>query len=227
MNPVRSRHCDRSGPDREPDTHRRRFLNDTGADLPGEGGRASMDISAELAEISSYKGFFALTVGGDAAGWHPVRQSYADGFADLIDATVKRYHTTDAADRRLAGPPRPCHPTVVTRAGVRPGPRRRSRPQRPATRRRRGAAAHARTHRSGRRQHLGGACCTALWCDSICSRSRPACGSSWRLPCWRATLRPRWSARRGRCSRRGPTCAARSSRSPTRCWTPACYPDPA
>jgi hypothetical protein len=54
-----------------------------------------MDISLELAEISSYHGFFALTVGGDAAGWHPVGQSYADGCADLIDATVQRYHTTD------------------------------------------------------------------------------------------------------------------------------------
>jgi hypothetical protein len=54
-----------------------------------------MDISTQLAEISSYSGFFALAVGGDAAGWHPVRQSYADGCADLIDATVRRYHTTD------------------------------------------------------------------------------------------------------------------------------------
>jgi hypothetical protein len=54
-----------------------------------------MDISTELAEISSYKGFFALTVGGDAAGWHPVRQSYADGCTDLVDATVRRYRTTD------------------------------------------------------------------------------------------------------------------------------------
>ena len=54
-----------------------------------------MDISAELAETASYGGFFALTVGGDAAGWHPVAQSYADGCADLIDATVRRYHTTD------------------------------------------------------------------------------------------------------------------------------------
>ncbi|OJZ71337.1 iron reductase [Mycobacterium paraffinicum] len=53
------------------------------------------DISAELAEISSYQGFFALTVGGDAAGWHPVRQSYADGFTDLVEATARRYHTTD------------------------------------------------------------------------------------------------------------------------------------
>jgi hypothetical protein len=53
------------------------------------------DISAELAEISSYKRFFTFTVGGDAAGWHPVGQSYADGFADLIDATARRYHTSD------------------------------------------------------------------------------------------------------------------------------------
>lgn len=54
-----------------------------------------MDISDELAETASYGGFFALTVGGDAAGWHPVGQSYGDGCADLIDATVRRYRTTD------------------------------------------------------------------------------------------------------------------------------------
>ncbi|OBH58066.1 iron reductase [Mycobacterium colombiense] len=54
-----------------------------------------MDISAQLAEIACYGGFFTLTVGGDAAGWHPVGQSYADGCADLIDATIRRYHTID------------------------------------------------------------------------------------------------------------------------------------
>ncbi|WP_459972413.1 (2Fe-2S)-binding protein [Mycobacterium sp. MUNTM1] len=54
-----------------------------------------MDISAQLAEIACYGGFFVLTVGGDAAGWHPVAQSYADGCADLIDATMRRYDTTD------------------------------------------------------------------------------------------------------------------------------------
>lgn len=54
-----------------------------------------MDISTELAETASYGGFFALTVGGDAAGWHPVGQSYADGCADLVDATVRHYRTTD------------------------------------------------------------------------------------------------------------------------------------
>jgi hypothetical protein len=52
-----------------------------------------MNVSAELAEISSYGGFFALTVGGDASGWHPVGQSYADGRLDLIDATLERYRT--------------------------------------------------------------------------------------------------------------------------------------
>lgn len=54
-----------------------------------------MDISAQLAETASYGGFFALTVGGDATGWHPVARSYAGGCADLIDATARRYHTTD------------------------------------------------------------------------------------------------------------------------------------
>jgi hypothetical protein len=54
-----------------------------------------VNISAELSEISSYRGFFALTVGGDQAGWQPIGQSYANGYADLIDATVKRYHTTE------------------------------------------------------------------------------------------------------------------------------------
>lgn len=54
-----------------------------------------MDISTELAETASYGGFFALTVGGEAAGWHPVGQSYADGCADLVDATARRYRTTD------------------------------------------------------------------------------------------------------------------------------------
>ncbi len=57
-----------------------------------------MHIAAELSEVSAYGGFFALTVGGpgdSAAGWHPVTQSYADGYADLIDATIRRYRTTE------------------------------------------------------------------------------------------------------------------------------------
>ncbi|CCK60838.1 Conserved protein of unknown function [Mycobacterium canettii CIPT 140070010] len=53
-----------------------------------------MNISAALSEVCSYGGFFALTVGGDPAGWHPVDRSYATGCADLVEATVRRYHTT-------------------------------------------------------------------------------------------------------------------------------------
>ena len=55
-----------------------------------------MNISRELSDVSSYGGFFALTVGGTAAGWHPVGQSYADGYADLIDVTIRRYRTTES-----------------------------------------------------------------------------------------------------------------------------------
>lgn len=54
-----------------------------------------MDISAELSEVSTYGGFFALAVGGDAAGWHPVARSYDDGYTDLIDATLARYRSTE------------------------------------------------------------------------------------------------------------------------------------
>jgi FhuF 2Fe-2S C-terminal domain len=54
-----------------------------------------VNISGELSEVASYGGFFALTVGGAAEGWHPVGQSYAAGYADLIGATIRRYRTTE------------------------------------------------------------------------------------------------------------------------------------
>jgi hypothetical protein len=54
-----------------------------------------VNISAELSEVASHGGFFALTVGGDAMGWHAVSQSYADGYADLIEVAVKRYGSTE------------------------------------------------------------------------------------------------------------------------------------
>jgi hypothetical protein len=54
-----------------------------------------VNISAELAEVSSYGEFFALAAEGGATGWHPVGRSYADGFRDLINATVRRYRTTE------------------------------------------------------------------------------------------------------------------------------------
>jgi len=55
-----------------------------------------VNIAAELAAVSAYGGFFALTIGGaSTAGWRPLSQCYADGFADLIDATATRYRTTE------------------------------------------------------------------------------------------------------------------------------------
>ncbi len=35
-------------------------------------------------------------MGGDAAGWHPVALSYADGCADLIEATIRHYRTAES-----------------------------------------------------------------------------------------------------------------------------------
>ena len=60
------------------------------------------------------------------------------------------------ADRRLAGSPRPCHPTVVTGSRVRAGPRRHSRSQGPATCRRRGTTPNTRTRRRSRQLTFGG-----------------------------------------------------------------------
>ncbi|KUH80020.1 MULTISPECIES: (2Fe-2S)-binding protein [unclassified Mycobacterium] len=54
-----------------------------------------MRISTELSEVARYGGFFAIAVGGDDRGWRPVEECYADGYADLIDATCRRYRTTD------------------------------------------------------------------------------------------------------------------------------------
>jgi FhuF 2Fe-2S C-terminal domain len=54
-----------------------------------------VNISGELSEVASYGGLFALTVGGGAARWRPIGQSYADGYADLIGATIRRYRTTE------------------------------------------------------------------------------------------------------------------------------------
>lgn len=54
-----------------------------------------MNISAELSAVSAYGGFFPLTVGGPTSGWRSISQCYADGFADLIDATAARYGTTE------------------------------------------------------------------------------------------------------------------------------------
>ncbi|HTM84555.1 MAG TPA: (2Fe-2S)-binding protein [Mycobacterium sp.] len=54
-----------------------------------------MNLTTELSEISSYGGFFALTLGGASDGWVPVRRCYAEGCADLIAATAERNGTAD------------------------------------------------------------------------------------------------------------------------------------
>ncbi|MFE5394500.1 (2Fe-2S)-binding protein [Streptomyces sp. NPDC056568] len=40
-------------------------------------------------------GFFALRVGGEDDGWHPVARSYAAGFTDLAAAVARRHRTRE------------------------------------------------------------------------------------------------------------------------------------
>jgi FhuF 2Fe-2S C-terminal domain len=54
-----------------------------------------VNIGAQLGEITSHGGFFALTVGGDPAGWIPVQRCYDQGCADLVGATAARCGTAD------------------------------------------------------------------------------------------------------------------------------------
>ncbi|CRZ19128.1 (2Fe-2S)-binding protein [Mycolicibacterium neworleansense] len=54
-----------------------------------------MNIGDQLSEIALYGGFFAITVGGDPAGWVPVQRCYGGGCADLVSATAQRCGTTD------------------------------------------------------------------------------------------------------------------------------------
>lgn len=54
-----------------------------------------MRIDTELTQIARYGGFFAIAHGGDGRGWQSVEACYADGYADLIEATAGRYRITD------------------------------------------------------------------------------------------------------------------------------------
>jgi hypothetical protein len=54
-----------------------------------------VNIGDQLSEITSYGGFFAITVGGEPADWIPVQRCYDDGCADLVAATSARNDTTD------------------------------------------------------------------------------------------------------------------------------------
>ena len=116
-----------------------------------------MDISAELAEISSYEGFFALTVGGDAAGMasdQPVLRRRLRRFDRRHRPALPHHRTCGSAPRwSISATPRGCgHP--CSRARWATASFRIS--DGPATCRRRGAAANARTRRSGRRLPISG-----------------------------------------------------------------------
>ena len=54
-------------------------------------------------ERAAWDRVFALAVGGDPTGWHPVRQSYADGFADLIETTALLFMTKMMEQSDLIG----------------------------------------------------------------------------------------------------------------------------
>lgn len=54
-----------------------------------------MNIGTQLGEIASLGGFFAITVGGDPAGWVPVQRCYDDGCSGLVAKTAAGYRTTD------------------------------------------------------------------------------------------------------------------------------------
>lgn len=52
-------------------------------------------IQAQLADIARLGGFFDLRLDGDDEGWRPIAECYADGYADLIGVTARRYGTAD------------------------------------------------------------------------------------------------------------------------------------
>ncbi|MEZ7002247.1 iron reductase [Streptomyces sp. AD55] len=62
---------------------------------PPAAGADEASVTAALADVARYGGFFALTVGGPAEGWHPVGASYARGFADLARAVAERHRAPE------------------------------------------------------------------------------------------------------------------------------------
>ncbi|MFE7752252.1 (2Fe-2S)-binding protein [Streptomyces sp. NPDC057428] len=61
---------------------------------PPDAARAPGDaVAAALADVATLGGFFALRTDVPERGWHPVRRSYARGFADLSTAVADRYRT--------------------------------------------------------------------------------------------------------------------------------------
>ncbi|OOK82944.1 hypothetical protein BZL30_0319 [Mycobacterium kansasii] len=187
-----------------------------------------MNISAELAEIATYGGFFALSTGRDDAGWHPVVQSYSDGFADLVKATAQRYHTAElrigASLVHLGHAARLWSPVLACALahGVLPDLSDLQRADDTAQLRLPEPVGEpVPAPRSSRTR------CTALSCATTWNSSRPALRSSWPPACYAAISRPHSSERPACCCRYGPTCGCRSSKPPLPCCASAGWPPPA
>ncbi|MET9106304.1 (2Fe-2S)-binding protein [Streptomyces zhihengii] len=54
------------------------------------------DVTAALRDVAALGGFFELETGGTDRGWHPVGESYARGFTDLLAAVARRHRTPEA-----------------------------------------------------------------------------------------------------------------------------------
>ena len=180
-----------------------------------------MDISVELAEIASYGGFFALTVGGDATGWHPVGRSYTDGCADLIDATLRRYRTNDlrigASLVHLGHATRLWSPVLACAIGhgVVPDLENLQRAD---------GGAQLRLPRPVG-ESITSPAPEVLYRIVVTEHMRPlASGLPVRLaPALLAgNIASALVGARRRCIRRGPTCGRRLCGRPGRCWTPGC-----
>ncbi|GHH84695.1 hypothetical protein GCM10018793_49850 [Streptomyces sulfonofaciens] len=63
--------------------------------MSGSARATTAAVAAALHDVAALGGFFALRVAGPGRGWHPVRQSYARGFADMAGAVTARYGTRE------------------------------------------------------------------------------------------------------------------------------------
>ncbi|MEU5398055.1 (2Fe-2S)-binding protein [Streptomyces sp. NPDC005963] len=55
----------------------------------------STEVEAALRDVAGLGGFFAVRLGGPDRGWHPVTESYARGFPDLVAATAARHRSPE------------------------------------------------------------------------------------------------------------------------------------
>ncbi|MFD9716458.1 (2Fe-2S)-binding protein [Streptomyces sp. NPDC059076] len=53
------------------------------------------EVRAALLDVAGLGGFFAVRLGGPDLGWHPVTESYARGFPDLVAATAARHRSPE------------------------------------------------------------------------------------------------------------------------------------